>query len=112
MIVRIVADAHGHWRSVHQMAVEAVGVADVILIAGDAGFGFPQSFNPPYGLEFPLPMWYLRGNHDNPEVAMHWPGWSHVRDGARIGNAVFIGGGHSIDKASRSLGWTGGLGRR
>jgi hypothetical protein len=99
----LVGDIHGEVKSYVKLLERYKGEPSVQL--GDFGFGFSGDKTLP---ELPEGSWFIRGNHDNPEVARqskHYLGDYGFReiDGHRV---FFLSGAFSVDQRWRVEGVT------
>lgn len=97
--IRLVGDVHGRFAEFHRI-LDASPYP--VLQVGDLGVGFGN----PTGEEILLERdswWFIRGNHDNPEVCRnmgaHLPGCYMAAD-----RMFVMGGAKSIDRAERTEG--------
>lgn len=91
-----VGDVHGKFKDLN-MAL--IGVDDDVIQVGDLGIGFPGV---PYPPKFFTQFRWLRGNHDNPQVARNHP--NYLGDYGTFKGIYFIGGANSFDKEQRTIG--------
>ena len=98
-------DLHGDFRYL-QRFIQSNPEISSITIAGDFGYGFPDTFDAPFIPN--IPVYFIRGNHDNPQVreGFNWRNFNYIPDGAIINGVLFIGGAYSIDKDWRTPGAT------
>lgn len=87
-MIRFIGDTHAKWE---QYLPLTEGVDSVQV--GDFGIGFRPvpDLNPRAR--------FIRGNHDNPEMARAHPNW--IADGTVENDIMYIGGALSIDQAHR-----------
>lgn len=94
-----VGDVHGRFG---EYAAILNGIQDGVesIQLGDMGVGFQFE----YDCEFPERpgSWFIRGNHDNPEVCSAMP--SCLGDFGMHGEIFFLAGGNSPDKLLRTMG--------
>lgn len=97
--MKIVGDIHGNYTRLLELSMP--NTAGPIIQIGDFGFGFvdEQILNDACKA---TKTWFIRGNHDSPEVCRSSPHW--IPDGTVDGNIMFIGGAWSIDYAFRTPG--------
>ena len=97
-IIRFIGDVHGEFDEYTRIVAGSPQGHSIQL--GDFGLGFVD----------PPKMWpndrFIRGNHDNPELAKNHPNW--IPDGSfdEQHSMYFIGGGLSIDQSRRVEGKT------
>lgn len=68
---------------------------------GDFGIGFPGYKDPPKIIG---DHWFIRGNHDNPEVCQKHPNYLGDYGYKKEWNLFYVGGADSIDKEYRTMG--------
>lgn len=104
----IIGDLHGNFRYLKK-AIENNPEWTTVTIVGDVGLGFPGTFEVPF--EAPIPVRFIRGNHDNPAFVKDLPpewadaNWHYIPDGTIEGGVLYIGGAFSIDQAYRTPGF-------
>jgi Icc-related predicted phosphoesterase len=90
--MRFIGDTHakfGEYQYICDNVPESIQVGDF-----GAGFRSIPDMGPSHR--------FIRGNHDNPEICRNHPNW--IPDITVEKNMFFLGGGFSIDKASRTQG--------
>lgn len=104
----LLADLHGDFDYLHRILNHHRNHWASVTILGDLGIGFPRYYDPPF--KAPIPVHFIRGNHDNPDHLANLPSqwaewnWHHIPDGTIRGDTLYIGGAHSIDAAHRTPG--------
>lgn len=103
MIIRVIGDTHGYYGRYKKIIKK--GGFDKSVCVGDMGVGFRRSngnfyTNPPYDTMVKTNSFYIRGNHDNPNVCKKHTQW--IPDGHYENNMMFIGGAKSIDRHHRT----------
>lgn len=101
--IRIIGDVHGKW-SAYQKIIKKCGLS---LQVGDFGAGFRSRKS---GAFYKLPEeamqkghhYFIRGNHDNPEVCRQHP--LCIGDGRTFSGIFCVGGARSIDRHVRTEG--------
>lgn len=110
--VAILGDIHGNTRYLEYAIQQAkLHGAEMMIQVGDFGLGFEDDTLIEAGrlaMDNKLPLWIMRGNHDNPKVFNQHITGQHLHiipDGfmATIGKkrVAFLGGAVSIDRDSR-----------
>lgn len=90
--VTFIGDLHGdmadwtRFRNEHKITIQL----------GDLGCGFVQLPDPKDG------HWFIRGNHDSPDVASQRP--DYIGDYDTIGRTFFVSGAYSVDAYQRTAG--------
>lgn len=87
--MRFIGDTHGKFAKYKAIA----DAAPASIQVGDFGMGFATV--PEMGPEHR----FIRGNHDNPALCRQSPNW--IPDGTAEGRMFFLGGGFSLDYATR-----------
>lgn len=101
-MIRFIGDIHGQWTAYRRMIAN---INYPTVQVGDFGLGFPgwQKTDPQ---KFPENNYFLRGNHDNPEIARHHPNYLGEFGYNEKLDVFFISGAYSIDYAWRTEGLT------
>lgn len=107
-----VGDLHGEFEVfeefVRKQALEFL--TSPITVLGDMGFGFPQNSDGHAPFKSPLPIYFIRGNHDDYSYILEhhraWQkdNWFFLDDGTVKDGVLYLGGGLSIDKDRRIIG--------
>jgi predicted phosphodiesterase len=100
----IVGDVHGNFRTYrHNLMTDK----DISVQLGDFGLGFVGHKDPKY---IPENWYFIRGNHDNPEVCKKYPnylgdfGYKKLSDHLYGLDFFFVSGAWSIDQHLRTIG--------
>lgn len=101
--LRIIGDVHGKFRRYR----EIIRNVPFSIQVGDMGVGFRNRMgewtaNPPYDAMSEGRNFFIRGNHDNPEVCRRQKHW--IPDGSVVDGIYCLGGAVSIDRAWRTEG--------
>lgn len=98
--IRFIGDVHGLWTSYRKIITEAEHSIQV----GDFGLGFPGwEKTDPY--RFSGNHYFIRGNHDNPEICRHHPNYlGDFGYNPDLHSLFFMGGAFSIDRGIRIMG--------
>lgn len=104
----VIGDIHGDFRFLKRLIANNPEWTR-LTIAGDIGLGFPDSMDVPF--ESPIPIRFIRGNHDNPDFIRNLPpewaeaNWHYIPDGTIEDEVLYIGGAFSIDHMQRTPGF-------
>lgn len=104
----LLADLHGQFDHLEALLDHYRHDWAAVTILGDLGIGFPGYYDPPY--RPPIPVHFIRGNHDNPDHLAQLPhswtqaNWHYIPDGTIAGTTLYIGGANSPDAPYRTPG--------
>ena len=106
--MRYIGDVHGKYSQYRELIRNIPASIQV----GDMGVGFIAAVrddvrylsNPPHYAMRQGNHRFIRGNHDNPGVCQRHSQW--IADGTVEGDTMFIGGALSVDRASRTEGYS------
>lgn len=98
MTIRFIGDVHGKFEEYHQIINET---EHMTIQLGDLGLGFGLDH-----LFYPKDKdYFIRGNHDNPEVCRNNKAYLGEYGYLKDYNMFFVSGAYSIDKHLRTPGW-------
>lgn len=101
-------DIHANFDNLQRFLLAYASQIDSLTIVGDVGLGFPHTYDVPF--VSPVPIYFIRGNHDNPEFIRNLPkewakaNWHYIPDGTIRKGVLYIGGAWSIDWQMRRPG--------
>lgn len=105
----VLGDLHGDFGTLKRL-IQNHPEWTTVTIAGDVGLGFPNTRELPF--VSPIPIYFIRGNHDNPEFIKNldpdvWPvaDWHYIPDGTVRNGVLYLGGAWSIDWEQRTPGY-------
>ena len=91
--MRIIGDMHGHFDAYFDF-IRSLGNSPSIQVGdlgvGIRGFNFPEKVDGPH--------FFIRGNHDNPEVCQKHPNYLGDFGFDQLLGVFFVSGGYSIDR--------------
>jgi Icc-related predicted phosphoesterase len=97
MSLVVIGDCHGLWNELNKIIQPGYSY----LQTGDLGVGFPGHY---YPSKFPSNFYFLRGNHDNPEVCKKHPNYLGDYGYLEKQKLFYISGAYSVDWKTRTIG--------